>query len=340
MSEVLTFDLPPCSSGFMVTVRGQDSRYYTLAELGPEHGISLVPKSWLAISGSPMRCQALCVNRIVAQSGVASFLFPNTPLVTVKPGRYRLRLYAFERGAGLGSSVPVASQLQVHVDFMGVQAGLKTALQLPVNVCLTGAGGIDAKVAVKHERLQKALSVVQSVFKEAGIKLEPIRYRDVAGSSLTTVHGIDGKDSAWSQLMRTGEDLPMGLNLFVVDKIVIGKALAPDGESLLGLSGGVPGAPLEVGCDRCGVVFALETNSTGPDLLGGIMAHEIGHYLGLFHPMEPTTNADVSVKDNLPDTADDDPDNLMHWAVGEKSRELTAQQIAVLRSSPWLSVSP
>ena len=76
------------------------------SELGPEHGISLVPKSWLAISGSPMRCQDLCVNRIVAQSGVASFLFPNTPLVTVKPGRYRLRLYAFERGAGPGSSVP------------------------------------------------------------------------------------------------------------------------------------------------------------------------------------------------------------------------------------------
>jgi hypothetical protein len=339
-SPVVTFDLPACSSAFIVTVRGDDSLYYTIAELGPEQGISLVPKSWLAISSSPMRCHDPCVNRIVAQSGVASFMFPNTPLVTVTPGRYRLRLYAFERDKDGTKNGPVASQLQVHVDFVGPPVAEKVELKLPVNVCLTGAGGIDAAVAAKHPKLQTALAMAQSVFEQAGITLAPIHYRDVAGPSLASIQGIEGKNSAWSQLMRTGGGGPMGLNMFFVDKILVGKALSPDGESLLGLSGGVPGPPLEVGCDRCGVMFSLQSDPTASKRLGAIMAHEIGHYLGLFHPTEPTGDGSAALHDNLPDTKAEDTDNLMHWAVTEKSSQLTAQQIAVLRISPWLSSSP
>ncbi len=77
-----------------------------------------------------------------------------------------------------------------------------------------------------------------------------------------------------------------------------------DGEGIYGMAGGIPG-PL-VPSDRSAVVVSAITNS-GPDLIfneketvlyAETMAHEVGHFLGLFHPVEVSYDA----WDALPDT--------------------------------------
>ena len=77
--------------------------------------------------------------------------------------------------------------------------------------------------------------------------------------------------------------------------------------TLLGISGGLPGPP--VPSPRSAVVVSIVTGA-GRDgayddeeirLLGESMAHEVGHFMGLFHPID-FGGASVEAEDPLSDT--------------------------------------
>lgn len=80
---------------------------------------------------------------------------------------------------------------------------------------------------------------------------------------------------------------------------------------VLGIAGGIPGPITPTGASAVTVSW---TESAGRDgalsalearLLGETMAHEVGHYLGLFHPIELPTDGDaVTFTDALADTPD------------------------------------
>ena len=62
--------------------------------------------------------------------------------------------------------------------------------------------------------------------------------------------------------------------------------------------------------------------------LGIVLAHEIGHYLGLFHAVEAQ-----EVEDHIEDTG---PDNLMNFRPLTQGGDLTPQQINVIRQHPMI----
>jgi hypothetical protein len=131
------------------------------------------------------------------------------------------------------------------------------------------------------------------------------------------------------------------VNLFFVADIAIRPG---DGEPEAE-AGGIPGPLGMHGTGASGIAIATNMMEGDPQRLGRTLAHELGHYLGLFH----TSEADGSVYDALPDTpactnkydADGNgldvadcagvgSDNLMFWA-RTTGTKLTPDQQAVLK---------
>jgi hypothetical protein len=132
------------------------------------------------------------------------------------------------------------------------------------------------------------------------------------------------------------------INLFFVSDI----ASRTPGAEPEALSGGIPGPLGMHGTGASGIAISTDMMAGSPAMLGRTLAHEIAHYLGLFH----TSEADGRVYEPLSDTPecrldrDSDGDgrlsiadcqgfgaeNLMFWAK-TTGTELSAEQRAVLR---------
>lgn len=105
-------------------------------------------------------------------------------------------------------------------------------------------------------------------------------------------------------------------------QLVIGEQILND-DYILGLAGGIPGT---VEPSPNTFVALSWVSHAGPDgvfddeeiqVMGETMAHEIGHYMGLFHPVEGTYNAWDALSDtvectNRPNCEDDLGENLMY----------------------------
>ncbi|MEZ4464092.1 MAG: zinc-dependent metalloprotease family protein [bacterium] len=122
-------------------------------------------------------------------------------------------------------------------------------------------------------------------------------------------------------------DAPGGVGLFLV-----GRLAAPFGTDVAGVAGGLPGPPILAGTTRSGVAVSMDIGLS-PRATGQVIAHELGHYLGLLHTVEPG-----GLPDPLPDTPDDPADtaNLMAPRVTDAPVGLTPQQGEVLRSGAAL----
>src|SRR5690606_22445195 len=136
------------------------------------------------------------------------------------------------------------------------------------------------------------------------------------------------------------------LQFYFVDEILGGE----EGYVILGIAGGIPGPPGIAGGPHSGVAVTISGVLDRPTLLGQVMAHEGGHYLGLFH----TSEATGTTHDPLPDTvqcsssrdsnwdgyvspeecAGSGADNFMFWAASGTARGTSAEQGRVVRRNP------
>lgn len=329
-SSTIEFDLPPGAVAFTITLTGDPSTYATLAELRLPGGLTIIPAGWLSLSDSAMACYALCSNRILAQPGQAAFLFPNTPLVAVKPGRVTFRAYTFTRTSA-GKEVAAAAELQARVDIVTAR-DLTVDHGVLINLGLTGADSLTAKTALQQPRIKQALQSVRAIYQKAGVAMA-FRAFDALDQQLIATR--TGPDAHLTRLFASGGTQPLGINVFLVDKVLSQQPAGPGENILAGLSGGVPGAPLTVGGPRAGIALSLHLQPGQQDTLGATMAHEIGHFLGLFHTVEAAVGGSEPLRDNLPDT-DDGTANLMHWTVAAGATELTSDQTKVLFNSAWV----
>lgn len=230
--------------------------------------------------------------------------------------------------------------------------------RLSLNLHFVGVTGITAKSAGSNLFMQTVLDKVRKIFAEAYLEIGEVRYYDLNDSDeerLSVIDTIYGANSEFAELMERSKGDPFGIDVFFVDEILGNKS----GFSLLGLSGGIPGPAGAHGLATSGVVIALgfyypDVNKGFKDQqvrqLGQTIAHETGHYLGLFHTSEGRGTKHDPLSDTpkcLPKNDKNDDgylfgsectgkgaENLMFWAASAAAEQLTLEQRAILLRNP------
>jgi hypothetical protein len=270
--------------------------------------------------------------------------------------------------------IPASGQLDVVLDFVATSVG---------GVPLTAASaGSDPDV-------QRLVQTLQAIYAKQGITVS-VTYQDAPASVqqryATGVDiGLTGPCSDLSQLLRYGASGNV-LNVFLVPALV---ETSNTGQlSTVGMDGTIPGpasmggtvasgaavsaADLRDGQSQC--TGGMNFTSCGADQTAYIVAHEVGHFLGLYHPTEqygfdfdpledtppcectscsphpstcsnpntttPPANADVVDATECLNTSTGSVcgggDNLMFWVLegGASQGNLTAEQGLVMRANP------
>lgn len=226
---------------------------------------------------------------------------------------------------------------------------------IDVNIILVSipdyTGVDDPNLAVLVEELRR-------IYALQNVALGSVNQFVLDRPDLTDVSVADdngnGQFDGFDALIPLSKDIPNhGINYFLVQSV---------GQGILGLSGGIPGPALIQGTLHSGVVISLfggltQLTDVGKLLQGGTMAHEGGHYMGLYHP----TERNGKTFDALPDTpkCDSSKDtngdgivsalecvgfgesNLMFWAAPPASSgivqdQLTHDQKYVLQRNPMI----
>ncbi|MBX3271865.1 MAG: hypothetical protein KF729_16475 [Sandaracinaceae bacterium] len=280
----------------------------------------------------------------------ASMLIPNTTpdRVAFVPGVHRWAVGPIPDAAGDGAT----PELHLTALVKRARGGSFTAGRIDLNVFLVGLSGLSAATAESHAKLQGALTRLDTLLAPTGIRVGNVRYFDVAEPDATryrVIDSSDGQDSELAGLFRlSGRGAARGVNVFLVRSI----SGAGDGFRALGIAGGIPGPVGLHGTGHSGVVSSFAdgvvgTGTTGANVVGHILAHEIGHYVGLYHsteqarpcgPGETPATADCAPfggGDQLADTAHGDRGNLMYWSIvgSGTNTALTAGQAHVFRMS-------
>ena len=293
------------------------------------------------------------VNRLDAYPGVVTALVPLNPKVEVIPGEWE---FVFFGNGG-------APQAQLRT-FVRVDPSPATGT-LDLNLHFVGLEDIDASTAPDDADFQAILDGVAAVYSGAGISFGDVQHFDVDDDQYAVLStSANGSDELLAMLARYSDDRDnRALNLFFVADIEDPTSSA----SLLGVSGGIPGPPAIHGTQRSGVAVnmasylaALETGEGMAQAQAEvelIAAHEIGHYLGLYHTTE-ANGAALSGGLNGADPLDDTPvcedaadadangilsssecdgaggNNLMFWSPPNGASGLSANQKHVLQRNP------
>lgn len=322
----VNFELPDDVVSFAILIQGTEAGTYIVRTLdGPLGNLvtddpSNVNMLEMFLLG-PFAAQFKSPNRVVQDKGLVATSFPNNPGIQVSGGMHTMVITGISINGN--NANPLPGPVEVKILF---RRALVASGKLDLSLYFTGAGALSAAGAPDDMLITAAVARLGEIYAQANITIGDISYYDV-DPSFQTITGIDGSGDDLEQLFKNTEGKGPGLHFFFVDRFEAG---ALPGANVAGVSGGLPGPGLAQGSVNSGVAVALATTMGNADTLAHVMAHEGGHWLGLFH-----TSEIIGTEDQMPDTPGGMAGNtfLMYPAVGGGTT-ISTNQGAVLRQHP------
>ncbi|RDV37753.1 hypothetical protein DV096_11575 [Bradymonadaceae bacterium TMQ3] len=206
---------------------------------------------------------------------------------------------------------------------------------------LVGVPGLSAATAPSNRDLQQAIATMATIYDAMNIEVEVAAYAELSDELTASYSIIRTLDDAFdlvalSEAPGTTLDENLVVNVFLIDDFAV-----EDSPGLLGISAGLPGAAGLHASPASGLVFSTAGLGEDNATIGQILAHEVGHYLGLRHTTEhlgsaqdPITDTPSCLFPNLGYFCDDAENFMFPFSLGPDQRQTTAGQSFVLRRNP------
>jgi hypothetical protein len=261
-------------------------------------------------------------------------LLPMSPDKDLAAGDWSVDIFvATEDGAVKNQSVDCTALYRI------VDPGSSATVDL--HIILVGVSGLDAAGAADDANMQAVLDGVDALWSTAGLSVGEVSFEDFSGD-VDKYTVLDAQTEFNSLLETVSLPSPKVLPIFLVDEIT------DSGSTTLGKAAGPPGLATISGTSKSGMVASAADLEGDPDKTARIIAHEGGHFLGLFHPTEKDGSEYDPISDTAKCTTDSDgdgvyaptecassgADNLMFWAESSSMNGLSADQGWVLVRNP------
>ncbi len=350
-SPNLLVKMPVGTVSFLGVVIGVHPNFYGLGKIVTPSG-----DLWAKDKCVDALC-ITCVNRLGFSPGVGAALIPSTSGLKVTGGQWNLGSCAFVWQL-LGSTfAPVLAKGVVEETVVFIKTTIDGKLpstgELHLRFWLTGAGKLDQNTALADPRIVGMLKEIAMLYATMGIVVKVVDLRQTApGHTVitlpddTTTTGASDMDLLFAEAKSAGGSAVV--DVFFVSQIIGG---GMEGKGIVGgIAGGIPGPAFYHGIARSGVVVALGAMGDNGQLLGRVLAHEIGHFMGLWHPSEATGNPHDPIDDtpqcgaaqdingdnvlSVDECQDHGADNIMFWFAGNKVSQFTPGQGLIVRGNP------
>lgn len=337
-SDPLTFDLPDGVTSATLVLLGHEGTVTVPGALTGPDGVDRivldpeVQAPLLTQLYGPLADLMTSDNPVMPRSHRTTVLLPNNDGVSLTSGTWTLEVGSWFQAVEGNQWVYEGLDSAVHA-FVLYRDAPVTAGTLDIALHFTGSSGLTSAEAPSHTEVQGALDTLQEAFGPVGIDLGNVTYHDLP-------EGFDGPMPMAAGTCLPGEEIesllastvspqPGALNVFFIEGFSCDVGGFDFGEALAGLSNGLPGLPF-TGHD--GVLVSTAWMEDAPELWAKVLAHEAGHYLGLFH----TTELTGLHHDPLEDTPEGPSDNLMYFDASSDPDGfmLTPEQGRVLRQHP------